>query len=111
MERFLFSTLALDPRSRQYTMSYSSGGSGYAGGNGGRGGRDRDLVDKFKSVNWRGLGRNISNKVKQYAMNLSPLEIQTEEGTRGSVTADAVLSHSLAFTHVSSLRTSCSHES
>ena len=70
-------------------MSYSSGGSGYAGGSGGRGGRDRDLVDKFKSVNWRGLGRNISNKVKQYAMNLSPLEIQTEEGMCGSVTANS----------------------
>lgn len=65
---------------RLSTMSYSSGGSGYTGGNSGRG-RDGDLVDKIKSVNWRGLGRNISNKVKQYAMNLSPLEVQTEEGT------------------------------
>jgi hypothetical protein len=75
---------------RVSAMSYSSSGSGYAGGGGGRGRdgrRDDDLLDKIKSVNWRGLGRNISNKVKQYAMNLSPLEIQTEEGTLGGSVA------------------------
>ena len=40
-----------------------------------------DFVDKIKSVNWRGLVRQATNKVKQYAMNLSPLEIQVEEAT------------------------------
>jgi len=49
--------------------------SSYSGGGGGNG-----LADKLKSTNWRALGRNISNKVKQYAMNLSPLEVQVEEG-------------------------------
>ena len=51
-----------------FIMSYSGGGGG--GG----------LADKLKSTNWRALGRNITNKVKQYAMNLSPLEVQVEEG-------------------------------
>ena len=49
-----------------FIMSYSGGGGG--------------LADKLKSTNWRALGRNITNKVKQYAMNLSPLEVQVEEG-------------------------------
>ena len=38
-------------------------------------------MDKMKSVDWRGLVRNATNKVKQYAMNLSPLEVQVEEAT------------------------------
>lgn len=42
---------------------------------------NNDLVEKIKGVQWRALGRNISNKVKQYAMNLSPLEVQVEEAT------------------------------
>jgi hypothetical protein len=49
-------------------MSYSNNSNG-------------DFVDKIKSVNWRGLVRQATNKVKQYAMNLSPLEIQVEEAT------------------------------
>lgn len=56
---------------------------------------DGDIVDKIKSVNWRGLVRQATNKVKQYAMNLSPLEIQVEEATNldtwgphGSVMSD-----------------------
>ena len=56
---------------------------------------DGDLVDKIKSVNWRGLVRQATNKVKQYAMNLSPLEVQVEEATNldtwgphGSVMSD-----------------------
>lgn len=38
-------------------------------------------MDKMRSVDWRGLVRNATNKVKQYAMNLSPLEVQVEEAT------------------------------
>jgi len=38
-------------------------------------------LDKLKAVDWRGLVRTATNKVKQYAMNLSPLEIQVEEAT------------------------------
>lgn len=56
---------------------------------------DGDIVDKIKSVNWRGLVRQATNKVKQYAMNLSPLEVQVEEATNldtwgphGSVMSD-----------------------
>ena len=40
-----------------------------------------NALDKIKSVDWRGLVRSATNKVKQYAMNLSPLEVQVEEAT------------------------------
>lgn len=42
---------------------------------------NQNPLDKLKSVDWRGLVRSATNKVKQYTMNLSPLEIMVEEAT------------------------------
>lgn len=64
---------------------------------------NQSAMDKIKSVDWRGLVRSATNKVKQYAMNLSPLEVQVEEATNmdtwgphGSVMAGASLNLSRA---------------
>lgn len=38
-------------------------------------------LDRIKNVDWRGLVKTATNKVKQYTMNLSPLEIAVEEAT------------------------------
>jgi hypothetical protein len=38
-------------------------------------------MDKLKTVDWRGLARSASNRVKQYALNLSDLELKVEEAT------------------------------
>ena len=38
-------------------------------------------LQKLKSVDWRGLVKSATNKVKKYAMNLSDLEIKVEEAT------------------------------
>lgn len=38
-------------------------------------------MDKLKEVDWRGLYRSATSKVKQYALNLTPLEIKVEEAT------------------------------
>ena len=38
-------------------------------------------LDKLKNVDWRGLVKTATNKVKQYTLNLSPLEIQVEDAT------------------------------
>ena len=40
-------------------------------------------MDKLEKVDWRGLMRTATNKVKQYALNLTPLEIKVEEATNG----------------------------
>ena len=76
--RDVFSTLYSHSEKKKKRVSFLfifTMSSSYSGGGGGNG-----LADKIKSTNWRALGRNISNKVKQYAMNLSPLEVQVEEG-------------------------------
>jgi len=81
-----------------FIMSYSGGGGG--GG----------LADKLKSTNWRALGRNITNKVKQYAMNLSPLEVQVEEGACVTVETALVFWFSgFLLDHVRTTRISRSH--
>jgi hypothetical protein len=38
-------------------------------------------LDKLKAVDWRGLVKSATNKVKQYALNLSPLELMVEDAT------------------------------
>ena len=38
-------------------------------------------LDKLKNVDWRGLLKTATNKVKQYTLNLSPLEIKVEDAT------------------------------
>ncbi|KAL4518154.1 hypothetical protein Ndes2526A_g01396 [Nannochloris sp. 'desiccata'] len=38
-------------------------------------------LDKLKNVDWRGLVKTATNKVKQYTLNLSPLEIIVEDAT------------------------------
>ena len=38
-------------------------------------------LDRIKSVDWRGIVKTATNKMKQYTMNLSPLEIAVEEAT------------------------------
>jgi hypothetical protein len=38
-------------------------------------------LQKLKSVDWRGLVKSATNKVKKYAMNLSDLEIKVEDAT------------------------------
>lgn len=38
-------------------------------------------IDKLKSVDWRGLIKTATNKVKQYTLNLSPLELKVEDAT------------------------------
>ena len=36
-------------------------------------------LDKLKNVDWRGLVKTATQKVKQYTLNLSPLEIKVED--------------------------------
>jgi len=38
-------------------------------------------LDKLMNVDWRGLVKTATNKVKQYTLNLSPLEIAVEDAT------------------------------
>ena len=38
-------------------------------------------LDKLKNLDWRGLVKTATNKVKQYTLNLSPLEIIVEDAT------------------------------
>lgn len=38
-------------------------------------------MDSLKNVDWRGLYRSATSKVKQYALNLTPLEVKVEEAT------------------------------
>ncbi len=48
-------------------------------------------MEKLQSVDWRGLYKTATNKVKKYTMNLSELELQVEDATslevRGGSTA------------------------
>ena len=38
-------------------------------------------LNRLKQVDWRGLVKTATNKVKQYTMNLSPLELKVEDAT------------------------------
>lgn len=38
-------------------------------------------MDKLQNVDWRGLYKTATNKVKKYTMNLSELELQVEDAT------------------------------
>ncbi|RMZ57716.1 hypothetical protein APUTEX25_001916 [Auxenochlorella protothecoides] len=38
-------------------------------------------MEKLQSVDWRGLYKTATNKVKKYTMNLSELELQVEDAT------------------------------
>lgn len=38
-------------------------------------------MDKLKEVDWRGLYKTATQKVKKYTLNLTDLEIKVEEAT------------------------------
>lgn len=42
-------------------------------------------MDKLQNMDWRGLYKSATNKVKKYAMNLSELEIKVEDATSAEV--------------------------
>lgn len=50
-------------------------------------------MEKLQNVDWRGLYKTATNKVKKYAMNLSELEIKVEEATDNEVRLAPCLYH------------------
>lgn len=50
-------------------------------------------MDKLKEVDWRGIYKTASAKVKKYTLNLTDLELKVEDATNSETWGEARLEH------------------